>query len=144
MILLIQKKSNLILSSNQSLNSVPFKFIEISSNRSSRSQSRDLRGSESSIDLLGHLSSWSTLKRECQRLFTAILAEFPLSFFRRSARVSNANARQIRPTLFSTAAAALLNETISRYRDRRLIGQKYIWKIYSPRFRSVTCYFHAK
>lgn len=105
-----------ISSSNQSSNNVPFKFIEISSNRCSRSQSRDLRGSESSIDLLGHLSSWSTLERECQRLFTAILAEFefPLSFFRRPARVSTANARQIRPSLFSTAAAALLNETISR------------------------------
>ena len=77
-ILLIKKKNQIcaILSWNQSLNNVPFKFIEISSNRSSRSQSRDLRGSESSIDLLGHLSSWSTLKRECQRLFTAILAEF--------------------------------------------------------------------
>lgn len=143
MIFLIQKKSNLCDFIIKSLNNVPFKFIEISSNRSSRSQSRDLRGSESSIDLLGHLSSCSTLKRECQRLFTAILAEFefPLSFFRRPARVSTANARQIRPTLFSTAAAALLNETISRYRDRRLIGQKYIWKIYSPRFRSVTCCF---
>lgn len=68
-------------------------------------------------------------------------SSFLSSFFRRPARVSTANARQIRPTLFSTAAAALLNETISRYRYRRLIGQKYIWKIYSPRFRPVICSF---